>query len=468
MREASSIPVIVVAGAASGVGKTTITLGILEALRRRGLALQAFKVGPDFIDPAFHALATGRPSLNLDGWMCGREHVLASVVRHAAEADLAVVEGVMGCFDGCEGSRETGSTAEVAKWLGAPALLVVDAQAAARSAAAVVLGFERFDPDLALGGVIFNRVAGPVHRRALLEAVDGACRTPVLGAVPASAGLALPERHLGLVTAAEGGYTPALREGLAALVERHVDLDALVGLARSAIRRPPADRVPGPAEAERLRPPSPHARIAVARDHAFQFYYADNLEALERAGAELAFFSPLTDERLPAADGLYIGGGYPEVHAKALSANTAMRRAVAGFASSGRPTYAECGGLMYLAELLEDAGGVAWPMVGVLPAKVRMRPGPLTLGYREVVTTQPSPLGPAGATARGHEFHCSTLEAPPASVKRVYAVQDHAGSGARPEGFLVGAALMSYVHLHWGPSPSMAAAFVDACARARR
>ena len=459
MTDSPRVPVMVVAGVSSGVGKTTITLGILEALGRRGLTVQAFKVGPDFIDPGFHALATGRPSRNLDGWMCGREHVVDAVARHAADADLAVVEGVMGCFDGCEGASEVGSTAEVAKWLGAPVVLVVDAGAMARSAGALVLGFERFDPDLDLAGVIWNRVGGPLHRRWLTEALTGLCRARALGAVPARPGLALPERHLGLVTAAEGGYTRALREGLAALVEEHVDLDAVVSLASSRIPR--SGRAPDPS-------PVHQVRIGIARDRAFQFYYADNLEALTAAGAELCVFSPVEDEDLPEVDGLYIGGGYPELHAKALSANVAMRRAVAEFAASGRPVYAECGGLMYLAESLDDVDGAAWPMVGVLPSRVRMRRGHPVLGYREVRTMAAGPLGPAGSTARGHEFHCSTLESPPASVERIYEVRSHGGDEPRPEGFVVGGALMSYVHLHWGSNPALAAGFVDACWRARR
>ena len=283
MTDSPRVPVMVVAGVSSGVGKTTITLGILEALGRRGLTVQAFKVGPDFIDPGFHALATGRPSRNLDGWMCGREHVVDAVARHAADADLAVVEGVMGCFDGCEGASEVGSTAEVAKWLGAPVVLVVDAGAMARSAGALVLGFERFDPDLDLAGVIWNRVGGPLHRRWLSEALTGLCRARALGAVPARPGLALPERHLGLVTAAEGGYTRALREGLAALVEEHVDLDAVVSLASSRIPR--SGRAPDPS-------PVHQVRIGIARDRAFQFYYADNLEALTAAAPSSASSHP--------------------------------------------------------------------------------------------------------------------------------------------------------------------------------
>jgi len=452
------IPVLVVAGVSSGVGKTTVTLGILEALRRRGLRVQSFKVGPDFIDPAFHALATGRPAYNLDGWMCGREHVLATVARRAADADLAMVEGVMGCFDGLEAASEAGSTAEIAKWLGAPVVLVLDAGAMARSAAAVVLGFERFDPDLELAGVVFNRAGGLTHRRWLHEAVARSCKTRVLGALPHEPALSLPERHLGLVTAAEGSCSAEMGRRLAELIDAHIDLDALVGSARSQVERAPDDVVSA------RRPSSVAATIGVARDQAFQFYYQENLELLEEAGARLVFWSPLHDEALPEADGLYLGGGYPELHGAALSNNVAMRRQLLAFAESGRPLYAECGGLMYLGESLTDAGGATWSMVGLLPATVGMERSRLSIGYREVEVAAPSALGPAGTRARGHEFHCSALGPVPPSIPRAYSVTDGQGREARPEGFVVGGALMSYVHLHFASNPDLARNLVSACA----
>lgn len=456
MTRSGPIPILVIAGVASGVGKTTVTLGVLEALRRRGLVVQAFKVGPDFIDPGFHALATGRASYTLDGWMCGREHALATVGRYAADADLAVVEGMMGCFDGADGLSEDGSTAQVAKWLGAPVLLVVDTGALARSAAALVLGYERFDPGLDLGGVIFNRAGGAAHRRWLTDAVARSSAARVLGAIPGSTEVALPERHLGLVTAGEGGYSTALRERLAATIEAHVDLTGLISLARSGVERtaPPPGRRDGAS-----------VTIAVARDEAFHFYYAENLDRLEAAGARLCSWSPLRDRSLPAVDGLYIGGGYPELHGEALAANWEARRQVREFALSGRPVYAECGGLMYLAESLTDGHGAEWPMAGVLPARVRMSRGPLTIGYREVELTAPGPLGPAGTRARGHEFHCSTIDPPAASVGRSYAVRAGREGTVHEEGFIMGGALMSYVHLHFGGCPPLASGFVESCRR---
>lgn len=450
--------VLVVAGTASGVGKTTITLGLLEAFTRRGLTVQAFKAGPDFIDPGFHALVAGRPSYTLDGWMCSRERVLQTVARYTRDADLAIIEGVMGCFDGYEGKSDAGSTAEIAKWLGAPVLLVVDASALSRSAGAMVLGFERFDPELRVAAVIFNRVGGELHAQWLREAVERACQAIPLGAIMRDDALALPERHLGLVTALEGRLTNELRDRLARAMERSVDLDRLLDLA--APLRLSEDPIAQPTT-KRHR-----ARIGIARDIAFQFYYPENLERLEAAGAELVFWSPLEDRVLPDVEGLYFGGGYPELHARALAENVSARQAVKAFAGAGKPVYAECGGLMFLAETLEDLDGVTHQMVGILPSTVRMRPRRLTLSYTEVEFTAESPLGPAGSLSRGHEYHYSTLDPVPVSVQRAYALRQPRG-GERAEGYLVGNTLMSYVHLHFGSNPELADRFVESCVRQR-
>jgi cobyrinic acid a,c-diamide synthase len=453
--------IIVIAGVATGVGKTSVTLGLLEALRRRGLSVQPFKVGPDFIDPGFHELATGRHSYNLDGWMCGRERVLECVARHAAGADVAVVEGVMGCFDGVEPTSDAGSTAQIAKWLGAPVVLVLDAWAQARSAAAVVRGFESFDPALSVAGVIVNRVGSEGHGRLVLDAIRAACRAEPLGALVRDERLALPERHLGLVTAVEGALDAPKLHALGDAVERSLDLERLLALARETplLPLPGGGSSPGPVPSRRIR-------IGVAHDAAFQFYYLENLERLREAGAELVYWSPLAEPELPEVDGLYFGGGYPELHARRLAEHAAMRKAVRRFAEMGRPIYAECGGLMYLAEALEDADGVVHPMVGVLPATVRMRPRRLALGYTEVTLAGGTPLGSAGAVARGHEFHCSTLDPVPAGVERAYRIEQR-GAPRRAEGYLVGRTLMSYVHLHFASNPALAGGFVAACAGGR-
>jgi len=457
-----SARVLVVAGAASGVGKTTVTLGVMAAWRRRGLVVQGFKVGPDFIDPGLHEAVTGRPSYNLDGWMCGREHVLETVARTAADADVALVEGVMGCFDGADATGDAGSTAEIARWLDAPVVLVLDAGAQARSAAAVALGFERFDPALRVVGVIANRVAGEAHGGMVTAAIRAACAAEPLGAIPRDDGVAIPERHLGLVTAAETPLAPAGLDRLVALVEASIDLDRLLAIARPAPAPAPAARAAWGREAEAV---AGRARIAVARDAAFQFYYRENLERLSACGAELVYWSPLRDDA-PEADGFYFGGGYPELHARALAANERALAAVAAHVRGGTPVYAECGGLMYLAESLEDMDGVRHRMVGALPAAVRMSPRRLTLGYREVRFTSRTPLGPAGTVARGHEFHCSTLQPVPSSVPRAYAVLGGGGAGA--EGYLINQALASYVHLHFGSNPALARGFVERCAMVRR
>ena len=317
------IPALVVAGVASGVGKTTLTLGLIEALRRRGLTVQPFKVGPDFIDPGFHALVSGRSSHNLDGWMCSEAHVRATVARRAADADLALIEGVMGCFDGRDATSDAGSTAEVAKWLGAPVVLVVDAGAMAKSAGAIVLGFEEFDPDLDLAGVVFNRVAGETHWKWLREAVSARCRAVPLGYLPRRDRLTLPERHLGPGDGGGAGVSPrSLLDELAGAIEATVDVDRLLSLARSRVA-PAADDFEGaPVGRRRIEARRDRPRIGVARDLAFQFYYPANLDLLREAGAEVVFWSPLEDAELPDVDALYMGGGYPEVHAARLGANS--------------------------------------------------------------------------------------------------------------------------------------------------
>lgn len=448
-------PVIVVAGASTGVGKTTITLALLEAYRRRGLRVQAFKVGPDFIDTGFHRLVSGRPSYNLDGWMCGRDAVRACVERHSRGADLVVVEGMMGCFDGVDGESESGSTAEVAKWLGAPVILVVDAARLARSAGALVLGFERYDPALEVAGVIVNNLAGDTHRGWVLDAIRRSCGAISLGGLTHDPALALPERHLGLVTAAENGLDEDRRARLAHAVETSIDLERLLSLARPLSL---------PAPPPTARPGSGRVRIGVARDAAFQFYYAENLELLEAAGAELIAWSPLGDRRVPDVDGLYLGGGYPELYASELASNPALRASVREFAAH-RPVYAECGGLMFLAEALTDGQGVDHAMVGLLPATVSMRPPRMTLAYTEVLFTEDTPLGRAGTVARGHEFHFSTMSEVSPAVARAWRLRSHAGE--RAEGYLLGRSLLSYVHLHFASNPELATSFVGSCARGR-
>lgn len=435
------IPTLVVAAPASGEGKTTVVCAIAAALRARGLDVRLFKAGPDYLDPSWHRLVSGRPSRNLDGWMTGRDGVAASFARGAKGGDIALIEGVMGLFDGRSPTSLEGSAAELATWLGAPVLAVVDASGMARTAAAVVHGLATYRPEVHVAGVVFNRAP---HGRLLREAMAAPPteRRPMLGALPVREDLAVPERHLGLVSAEVAGRAEWGGK-LAVWAGEHLDLDGILALASPV----PVGDVPVAGETR--------ARIGVARDAAFHFYYDDNLDLLHEAGAELVPFSPLADAALPAVDGLYIGGGYPEAHREALSANVAMREAVRAFRG---PIYAECGGLMYLGEALDDT-----PMCRVLPVRTRMTGKLRTLGYREVTTTADTPLGPAGTTFRGHEFHYSEL----ASTELVPAYRTKGRVGDGVEGWARGNVLGSYVHAHFGSNPALAWNLVAACEAAR-
>jgi cobyrinic acid a,c-diamide synthase len=436
------IPRVVIAGTSSGAGKTSVTCGVIAALGRRGLRVQSFKVGPDYIDPSHHALASGRPGRNLDAFLSGPE-LIAPLARHGARgADVAVVEGVMGLFDGASGRGELASTAHVAKLLRAPVVLVADAAAMARSVAAVVHGYRTFDPDVDVAGVIFNKV-GSDHHEELLRQALAPLGVPVLGALRRDPGVTAPERHLGLVPASERERdTRAALVALADAAERHVDLEGIVALARSAPPLGGPAWSPDPPE----RGPSP-VRIAVARGPAFSFHYEENLELLRAAGAELVSFDPLSDEELPPGAGaLLLAGGFPEVFGAELEANAPLRAAVAAFAASGAPILAECGGLLFLCRDLDGHR-----MCDVLPASARMT-GRLTLGYREATAAMATPWIEAGERVRGHEFHYSQLDQPPAAPAWTLAARGRAS----PEGFAAGAVQASYLHVHWAAYPQLA------------
>jgi cobyrinic acid a,c-diamide synthase len=458
---AIAVPRLVVAGVSSGVGKTTVAVALARALRARGLRPALFKCGPDYLDPTYHARAAGSASQNLDGWMMGRDAVLATFARAAEGADVAILEGMMGLFDGASATDDHGSTAEIAKWLGAPVVLVVDAGAMARSIAAVALGFTTFDPALRVAAIVANRVGSRAH----LDLLKSAQRTPpVLGGLPLDAAHAFPERHLGLHTADEGSLPDARLEHWGALAAEWLAVDALVEVARSA---PPL--VVKASAAASSPTAAPSCRIGVARDAAFHFYYADNLRRLEAMGAELVPFSPIADRALPSVDGLYLGGGYPEVAARELAANRAMRGAVKAFADAGGPVYAECGGLMYLTQAIVTLDGVRHPMAGVIPAEACMRPSLQSLGYVEVEVTAPSILGEPGTRFRGHQFRYSELSpAPGASVARVYAVRGRRARDNQSDGYRIGNVVASYVHAHWASNAKVPAALVRSCEAFRR
>ncbi|AUG80257.1 cobyrinic acid ac-diamide synthase [Kitasatospora sp. MMS16-BH015] len=445
-----NIPRLVIAAPSSGAGKTTIATGLMAALTARGLRVSPHKVGPDYIDPGYHGLAAGRPGRNLDAFMCGPDRV-APLFRHgAAGADVAIVEGVMGLFDGAAGRGELASTAHVAKLLKAPVVLVVDASSQSRSVAALVHGFASWDPEVRLAGVILNRVASDRHEQLLREALEEGSGVPVLGAVRRASSVATPSRHLGLVPAVERSAeaVSAVRD-MGELVAASVDLDAVMALARSA----PSLGGPVWSAAEEVSPVSGRPRVALAAGAAFSFSYAENAELLAAAGAEVVPFDPLHDEQLPAGTrGLVIGGGFPEMYVAELSGNAALRAEIAALAASGAPISAECAGLLYLGRELDGA-----PMCGVLGGSARMT-SRLTLGYREAVALGDSVLAPAGTRVRGHEFHRTVVE-PGAGEHPAWGWRGPDGA-ARTEGFVQGSVHASYLHLHWAGAPELAAHFV--------
>jgi len=434
-------PRLMVAGTHSGVGKTTVATGLMRALAARGMRVASAKVGPDFIDPSYHAVATGRPGRSLDAWLSGDALLPALAAAGARDADVLVVEGVMGMFDGSSEPSCDGSTAAVARQLGAPVLLVVDASAMSGSVAAVVHGFRSFDPTVALGGVVLNRVGGEGHATLLRESI-APLGVPVLGVLYADEALAWRERHLGLVPVAESPReVSAAIDRLSAIVERACDVEAIMALARSAPRRPV------PASPTALF--AGRARVALASGPAFSFTYPENLELLRAAGAELVPFDPLAERALPdGCSALYAGGGFPEVFAAELGANMPLVADVRASVQRGMVVWAECGGLLWLCRSLDGA-----PMVGAVPADARMT-DTLTIGYRTALTQRPSPFGPAGTALRGHEFHRSTVS--PAGTALALASRFGRGDA----GFAGARLFASYLHQHLAAQPALASRFV--------
>jgi cobyrinic acid a,c-diamide synthase len=451
-----------VSGTASGVGKTTVALAIMAGLRLRGLAVQPFKCGPDFLDTGHHTRVCGRTARNIDTWMLSVE-ANRSVLRNAARgADVMVAEGMMGLFDGKNGSTEIGSSAEIAKLLRLPVVLVVDAAKSARSVAAVVLGFESFDAELRLAGVVLNRVAGEGHFAMLREAIEASCKTRILGWLPVEAAIAIPERHLGLHGAAEvdAEWQETTQDALASIAERHLDLDGLLKL-ECGLDFAEAAGVRSSGFDER-----DVVRIGVAADQAFSFYYEDNLDSLRERGAEIVRFSPLNDASLPPGlDALYLGGGYPELHAERLSCNRQMLEDVQTFAASGKPVYAECGGMMYLSKRLQ-VEGKDYAMVGVLPLAIEMTDRLVQFGYVTVELTEDCLLGRKGTVVRGHSFHHSRILSQD-EVATSYHVQYSMSGKEELEGFRQGSVLASYIHLHFRANPAVAENFVAAIRRVR-
>ncbi|MET8218591.1 cobyrinate a,c-diamide synthase [Streptomyces hirsutus] len=464
-RASAAPPRLVVAAPSSGSGKTTVATGLMAALAARGLAVSPHKVGPDYIDPGYHSLATGRVGRNLDAYLCGPDLIGPLFLHGARGCDIAVVEGVMGLYDGAAGQEELASTAQVAKLLRAPVVLVVDASSQSRSVAALVHGFVTWDPEVRIGGVILNKVASDRHEALLRDALESS-GVPVLGVVRRAPRVGTPSRHLGLVPVAERRDSAVEAvAAMAAQVAAGCDLEALVALAHRAgdlscaewdaatalVSSPPP---PLPLPAPRAGLPEGPAVVAVAGGAAFSFSYAEHAELLAAAGAEVVVFDPLRDEKLPEGTrGVVVGGGFPEMYATELSANEPLRKAVAELALSGAPVAAECAGLLYLCRELDGL-----PLCGVLDATARMTER-LTLGYRDAVAVSDSVLARAGTRMRGHEFHRTVVE-PGAGDAPAWGVRT---PEPRVEGFVRRGVHASYLHTHWAAEPGVARRFVERC-----
>lgn len=429
---------IVIAGTKSGVGKTTLTTGIMAALKMRGLKVQGFKVGPDYIDPSYHTAATGRPSANLDVWLTGEAGVRSIFSKRVQDADIAVIEGVMGLFDG-NFEDGSGSTAHVAKLLQAPVILVLDCRSMGQSAAAHVLGFKLFDPDIKIAGVILNQVGSERHGKTLQQKIEEVTGIPVVGIVKRDAELALPSRHLGLIPTAERGDDTAV---LASKTAQSVDIDKIVQIAKRT--------VPQISQCNQEPAKLQEIRWAVAQDEAFSFVYPDSLEELKQIGVELVPFSPLRDQSLPpGCHGLLIGGGFPEIYAEALSQNKAMLDEIKKAAAKGLPIYAECGGLMYLTEGIKTNDGRTFPMAGVVPAQTIMQDHLVAMGYVEAKAAKDNLLCKVGEKVHGHVFHYSELKPSQEKFPWAWELRYMRGGKTVFDGYAHNNILASYVHLHF-------------------
>jgi cobyrinic acid a,c-diamide synthase len=452
----------VVAGTASGVGKTTVALALMAAFRERGYVVQPFKCGPDFLDAGHHSAICGRVARNLDTWMLDGEANRAIFDSATRDADVAIVEGMMGVYDGVSGGGEEGSTAEIAKLLHLPVVLVLDAANSARSIAAVVKGFGSFDAELRFAGIVLNGVSSRDHFRMLEAAICPVTATPILGRIPRDPSITIPERHLGLHTIEEHLSSSQHPDRLREIAREYLDLNPLLAISFS-------DSPNSSTKSQiRAHPPctgKPSVRIGVARDKAFSFYYEDNFDLLREQGADCVFFSPLADSHLPPnLDALYLGGGYPELYADTLSSNQQMSAEIRSFSGSGKPVYAECGGLVYLGCSLALLDGKVYPMSGVLPLEFEMTPHLVQFGYVDVEFVNDCLLGEKGTRLRGHSFHCSRLRSP-GNLPTVYQIHYSLSRQAEEEGFAYKNVLASYIHLHFRGNPRVAVSFVGAARR---
>ncbi len=456
---------LLIAGTHSGVGKTTVTLGLLQAFLRQGKTVQPFKVGPDYIDPGYHSSLSDRPCRNLDGWLIPREELTQLFQRACLGANLALIEGVMGLYDGIGATGEEGSTAQLAKILGCPVLLVLDASALSRSAAAIVRGMVEFDRQVRIVGCFLNRVGGPSHYRLVKEGIERFAKIPVVGYLPKDDRLRLPERHLGLVPSTEERGWQKILGPLAARFREGVDLKAIERGARHQNRETFIKKTQNSAWHQSQICTRYRVPIAVAMDEAFHFYYPENLDLLGELGAEVVPFSPLKDRSLPAGvAALYLGGGFPEEYAAELSRNQNLFAQMRQWVKRGIPTYAECGGLMVLTQAIVNGKGKRFPMIGLLPGSVRMTDRLQNFGYKQVRAIRPTVLARKGEMARGHEFHHSVWEVS-RKVLGAYEVASPNGGNSRREGYFQRNLLASYIHLHFLSRPRWAQRFVTAARR---
>ena len=446
---------IVIAGTGSGVGKTTLTIGLMAALKRKGLTVQGFKCGPDYIDPSYHTAVTKRNSRNLDSWMLTKDLVLDIFTHGSQGSDISIIEGVMGFFDGKNPETNEGSTAEISMITKSPVLLVVNCESMARSAAAIVKGFQLFADGPNIVAVIANKVGSEGHFQLVKKAIEQECHVPVIGYLKRELDIEIPERHLGLIPSMERGELDPFFDQLGALVSETVDIDKLLELAvaepltvsrKSSIFEKKKERV---------------VKIAVAKDSAFNFYYPENLEIMEAKGIEIVYFSPLADEELPEdVDGLYIGGGFPEEFAQDLAFNVKAKRSVKAAIEKGLPTLAECGGFMYLTESIETTEEKKYEMVGVIPGRVQMQSKLAALGYREI-SGQNANFILENLRAKGHEFHYSTFHAAEDDVP--YAYETKGMRGVSKEGYLLYNLVAGYTHFHFASCPEMVENWIRKC-----
>ncbi|HAT8004317.1 TPA: cobyrinic acid a,c-diamide synthase [Citrobacter koseri] len=446
---AAKLHAFILAGTGSGCGKTTVTLGLLSLLKRRGMRVQPCKVGPDYLDSGWHTAVCGSASRNLDSFMLPEPVLNALFCEHMQQADVAVIEGVMGLYDGYGTDPNYCSTAAMAKQLGCPVILLVDGKAVSTSIAATVMGFQHFDPDLNIAGVIVNRVNSETHYQLLKTAIERYCSLSVLGYVPGVEGVALPERHLGLITARESVVNQQPWQDFADTLERTLDIDALLSLSQlTALPAGEWPALPDPQAGKGLT-------VAIADDEAFNFYYPDNIKLLERTGVTMTRFSPLHDSTLPECQMIWLGGGYPELHAAALAANTPMLAQMRAAHQRGVAIYAECGGLMYLGSTLEDASGEIHRMVDVIPGHSKMGKRLTRFGYCEAQAREQTLLAAAGEVLRGHEFHYSDFLPENPAVMACRKVRDGKTLQEWSGGWQVGNTFASYLHVHFAQRPAM-------------